>query len=123
MVHSRQFELKLYFKYPLYVAAKRSGKCTTTLKYMCRSIGIARWPFRKLNPLNREIELLKRKISMCTNTIERREMIKTLKILKQKHIVLSYIYPIGKVKISKKEKLIAIEILANMKNECKTLLK
>eukprot|EP00294_Goniomonas_avonlea_P000057 CAMPEP_0114553570 /NCGR_PEP_ID=MMETSP0114-20121206/7735_1 /TAXON_ID=31324 /ORGANISM="Goniomonas sp, Strain m" /LENGTH=687 /DNA_ID=CAMNT_0001738535 /DNA_START=120 /DNA_END=2183 /DNA_ORIENTATION=+ len=46
-------ELSRYFHLPEKVVAKELGICLTSLKKLCRSYGITRWPFRKLKSLER----------------------------------------------------------------------
>lgn len=40
--------LQSVFHLPIEQAAKRLGMCVTVLKRICRSHGIARWPYRKV---------------------------------------------------------------------------
>jgi hypothetical protein len=40
--------LSKYFTMPEKAVAKELGICLTSLKKMCRSYGITRWPFRKV---------------------------------------------------------------------------
>ncbi len=42
-------ELSKYFHMPEKAVAKELGICLTSLKKLCRSYGITRWPFRKVN--------------------------------------------------------------------------
>ncbi len=46
-------ELSKYFNLPEKAVAKELGICLTSLKKLCRSYGITRWPFRKLKSLER----------------------------------------------------------------------
>mmetsp|Transcript_6748 Transcript_6748/g.15587 ORF Transcript_6748/g.15587 Transcript_6748/m.15587 type:complete len:288 (+) Transcript_6748:62-925(+) len=48
-------ELSRYFHLPEKVVAKELGICLTSLKKLCRSYGISRWPFRKLKSLERTL--------------------------------------------------------------------
>lgn len=41
-------ELRQYFRLPEKVVAKKLGICLTSLKKVCRSNGINRWPYRKV---------------------------------------------------------------------------
>ena len=41
-------ELSKYFHLPEKAVAKELGICLTSLKKLCRSYGITRWPFRKV---------------------------------------------------------------------------
>jgi hypothetical protein len=41
------------FELPCEEAAKRMGMCNTLFKKHCRKNGIKRWPYRKINSLNR----------------------------------------------------------------------
>jgi hypothetical protein len=43
-------ELQQYFGLPEKEVAKRLGICLTSLKKVCRSNGILRWPYRKVFP-------------------------------------------------------------------------
>lgn len=40
--------LSKYFSMPEKMVAKELGICLTSLKKMCRGLGITRWPFRKV---------------------------------------------------------------------------
>jgi hypothetical protein len=42
-------ELSKYFHMPEKAVAKELGICLTSLKKLCRSYGITRWPFRKVS--------------------------------------------------------------------------
>ena len=44
-------ELSKYFHLPEKAVAKELGICLTSLKKICRSYGITRWPFRKLKSI------------------------------------------------------------------------
>lgn len=52
-------QVSAHFDKPIKVAAKDLGVCTTNLKKICRSLGIVRWPFRKVTLLS----LLGRKLT------------------------------------------------------------
>ena len=47
-------ELQTYFRLPEKEVAKRLGICLTSLKKVCRSNGIYRWPYRKVRVLPRK---------------------------------------------------------------------
>jgi hypothetical protein len=49
-------ELSKYFHLPEKSVAKELGICLTSLKKLCRSYGITRWPFRKLKSLERTMK-------------------------------------------------------------------
>jgi hypothetical protein len=49
-------ELSKYFHLPEKAVAKELGICLTSLKKLCRSYGITRWPFRKLKSLERTMK-------------------------------------------------------------------
>eukprot|EP00292_Cryptomonas_paramecium_P021814 CAMPEP_0113679964 /NCGR_PEP_ID=MMETSP0038_2-20120614/10984_1 /TAXON_ID=2898 /ORGANISM="Cryptomonas paramecium" /LENGTH=167 /DNA_ID=CAMNT_0000598149 /DNA_START=273 /DNA_END=772 /DNA_ORIENTATION=- /assembly_acc=CAM_ASM_000170 len=48
-------ELSKYFHLPEKAVAKELGICLTSLKKLCRSYGITRWPFRKLKSIQRSL--------------------------------------------------------------------
>eukprot|EP00656_Telonema_subtile_P024511 TRINITY_DN2672_c0_g1_i6.p1 TRINITY_DN2672_c0_g1~~TRINITY_DN2672_c0_g1_i6.p1 ORF type:complete len:199 (-),score=42.58 TRINITY_DN2672_c0_g1_i6:92-688(-) len=50
--------LKEHFHLPMVDVAKKFGICTTVFKRMCRSHGIKRWPFRKLQSIERRMFVL-----------------------------------------------------------------
>ena len=49
-------DLSKYFHLPEKSVAKEMGMCLTSLKKLCRSYGITRWPFRKLKSLERTMK-------------------------------------------------------------------
>ena len=51
-------ELSPYFHLPINDAATELGICSTALKKICRSIGVKRWPHRKIKSLDNMIESL-----------------------------------------------------------------
>mmetsp|Transcript_22973 Transcript_22973/g.37802 ORF Transcript_22973/g.37802 Transcript_22973/m.37802 type:complete len:995 (+) Transcript_22973:166-3150(+) len=56
-------QLSQFFSMPLQQAAKQLGMCATTLKKICRSYGIQRWPNRKIRMVNRSISHLQGMVS------------------------------------------------------------
>ena len=57
-------ELSKYFHLPEKAVAKELGICLTSLKKLCRSYGITRWPFRKLKSLERTMRKVQ---TVCLN--------------------------------------------------------
>jgi hypothetical protein len=51
-------EIQNYYHLPLSTAAEKLGICRTLLKKTCRHYKIKRWPFRRLNSLNKKINTL-----------------------------------------------------------------
>eukprot|EP00871_Galdieria_phlegrea_P005104 jgi/Galph1/5595/GphlegSOOS_G4220.1 len=54
--------LRNYFGTTLEDASKELGVCSTVIKNVCRQYGIRRWPYRKLQSLNRLIEYLEQQL-------------------------------------------------------------
>jgi len=52
-------EVKAYFGMPLRQAAQQLGICGTTLKSVCRRLGIQKWPFRTLSKLQQNAKQLR----------------------------------------------------------------
>eukprot|EP00657_Telonema_sp_P-1_P011375 TRINITY_DN6459_c0_g1_i2.p1 TRINITY_DN6459_c0_g1~~TRINITY_DN6459_c0_g1_i2.p1 ORF type:complete len:173 (+),score=28.34 TRINITY_DN6459_c0_g1_i2:245-763(+) len=50
--------LKEHFHLPMVDVAKKFGICTTVFKRMCRNHGIKRWPYRKLQSIERRMFVL-----------------------------------------------------------------
>lgn len=51
-------EISKHFDTPIQDAAKALGVCPTILKKICRRLGIGRWPYRRVNSLNKMIATL-----------------------------------------------------------------
>ena len=51
-------EISKHFNTPIQEAAKALGVCPTILKKICRRLGIGRWPYRRVNSLNKMIATL-----------------------------------------------------------------
>lgn len=51
-------EISKHFNTPIQDAAKALGVCPTILKKVCRRLGIVRWPYRRVNSLNKMIATL-----------------------------------------------------------------
>ena len=51
-------EISKHFNTPIQDAAKALGVCPTILKKICRRLGIGRWPYRRVNSLNKMIATL-----------------------------------------------------------------
>jgi hypothetical protein len=58
-------ELSKYFHLPEKAVAKELGICLTSLKKLCRSYGITRWPFRKLKSLERTMRKVQTVCGLC----------------------------------------------------------
>lgn len=50
--------LKEYFERPLKVVARELGVCTTFLKKQCRTLGLKRWPYRKIRGIKAQLNKL-----------------------------------------------------------------
>ena len=48
-----------FFHLPEKAVAKELGICLTSLKKLCRSYGITRWPFRKLKSISRMLKVVR----------------------------------------------------------------
>ncbi|GJQ08971.1 hypothetical protein GpartN1_g762.t1 [Galdieria partita] len=59
--------LKNYFGRTLEEAAKELGVCSTVIKNVCRQYGIRRWPYRKIQSINRLIEYLEQQLREDSN--------------------------------------------------------
>ena len=60
-------ELSKYFHLPEKAVAKELGICLTSLKKLCRSYGITRWPFRKLKSLERTMRKVQTESEAAAN--------------------------------------------------------
>eukprot|EP00277_Geminigera_cryophila_P001931 CAMPEP_0179432586 /NCGR_PEP_ID=MMETSP0799-20121207/17174_1 /TAXON_ID=46947 /ORGANISM="Geminigera cryophila, Strain CCMP2564" /LENGTH=673 /DNA_ID=CAMNT_0021210061 /DNA_START=179 /DNA_END=2200 /DNA_ORIENTATION=+ len=60
-------ELSKYFHLPEKAVAKELGICLTSLKKLCRSYGITRWPFRKLKSLERTMRKVQTETEAANN--------------------------------------------------------
>ncbi|KAJ1482538.1 RWP-RK domain-containing protein, partial [Baffinella frigidus] len=60
-------ELSKYFHLPEKAVAKELGICLTSLKKLCRSYGITRWPFRKLKSLERTMRKVQDETEQTVN--------------------------------------------------------
>eukprot|EP00277_Geminigera_cryophila_P003238 CAMPEP_0179421502 /NCGR_PEP_ID=MMETSP0799-20121207/9822_1 /TAXON_ID=46947 /ORGANISM="Geminigera cryophila, Strain CCMP2564" /LENGTH=572 /DNA_ID=CAMNT_0021195357 /DNA_START=82 /DNA_END=1800 /DNA_ORIENTATION=+ len=54
--------LRTYFNLPLVDAARKMGICATAIKKVCRKMGIRRWPFQALKPIERRLQTLQEKV-------------------------------------------------------------
>jgi hypothetical protein len=61
-------ELSKYFHLPEKAVAKELGICLTSLKKLCRSYGITRWPFRKLKSLERTMKKVQNEADATTES-------------------------------------------------------
>ena len=51
-------QLSAYYHLPIAEVAHELGMCPTLLKRICRRVGIARWPYRKLRSIDRTVAAL-----------------------------------------------------------------
>ncbi len=58
--------LKQHFTVPLSEAARRLGICVTAIKKVCRKMGIQKWPFQKLKPIEKRIAELQSHVRIET---------------------------------------------------------
>eukprot|EP00658_Telonema_sp_P-2_P036031 TRINITY_DN26121_c0_g1_i2.p1 TRINITY_DN26121_c0_g1~~TRINITY_DN26121_c0_g1_i2.p1 ORF type:complete len:169 (+),score=45.12 TRINITY_DN26121_c0_g1_i2:215-721(+) len=65
--------LSEHFHLPMVEVAKKFGICTTVFKRMCRTHGIKRWPFRKLQSIERRMFALKENF-LLPNSQEAKEL-------------------------------------------------
>mmetsp|Transcript_16943 Transcript_16943/g.41382 ORF Transcript_16943/g.41382 Transcript_16943/m.41382 type:complete len:225 (-) Transcript_16943:227-901(-) len=63
-------ELAAYFHLPEKAVAKELGICLTSLKKLCRSYGITRWPFRKLKSLERTMKKVQNEHDAAPNNAQ-----------------------------------------------------
>lgn len=69
-------KLKEHFHEPMADVARKFGVCTTFFKRICRTYGIKRWPFRKLQSLEKKINGLR-----AVGTRQAEEKLEHLKVL------------------------------------------
>lgn len=56
-------QLSAYYHLPMAEVAHELGMCPTLLKRICRRVGIARWPYRKLRSIDRTVAALEHTLS------------------------------------------------------------
>ena len=56
-------QLSAYYHLPIAEVAHELGMCPTLLKRICRRVGIARWPYRKLRSIDRTVAALEQTLS------------------------------------------------------------
>lgn len=61
-------ELSKYFDMKIVDASKELGISSTLLKKICRKYGIKRWPYRKLQSVNKQIDSLQNSINQSVGT-------------------------------------------------------
>jgi len=61
-------KLKEHFHEPMADVARKFGVCTTFFKRICRTYGIKRWPFRKLQSIEKKISLIRQTEASPQNT-------------------------------------------------------
>ncbi|PHT36886.1 hypothetical protein CQW23_24586 [Capsicum baccatum] len=59
-----------YLHLPIEIAAKKLNICPTVMKKVCRRDGLSRWPYRKINSIQRKISL--REKCLSSNHVEER---------------------------------------------------
>ncbi|CAG9460161.1 unnamed protein product [Pedinophyceae sp. YPF-701] len=74
--------LRVYFHLPIEEAAQHLSVGLTVLKRICRTLGIARWPFRKLQSLQQLIDRISEEAQNCPPC---QELEQALKMLKDKY--------------------------------------
>jgi hypothetical protein len=67
MSHLTVQDLSVHFNLPIADAAKKFGVCATVLKKICRSVGIPRWPYRKITSIDRMINTLENCLEAHSN--------------------------------------------------------
>lgn len=80
-------ELSPYFHLPINDAATQLGICSTALKKICRSIGVKRWPHRKIKSLDNMIESLQQLIDTNEGDIPKLNMDMEDLLAKRKYLM------------------------------------
>lgn len=62
--------IEKYYHLPIIEACKKFGVSSTIFKKHCRANGIKRWPFRKINCINKIIFMLKNDLKKTTDQFE-----------------------------------------------------
>jgi hypothetical protein len=60
-----------YFTQNIQTASKELGICCTLLKKICRKYGITRWPYRKIQSVDRTIQQIKERMSYLETQLPR----------------------------------------------------
>jgi hypothetical protein len=71
--HTSVHEVAQHFHRPINDASKYLNICPTVLKKICRRAGLPRWPHRKLQSIQRELEKLNNLLSDVNQSNEQRE--------------------------------------------------
>jgi len=79
--------IERYYHLPILEASNKLGVSSTVLKNNCRTKGIKRWPFRKINSVNKIIFFLNNELKKTTNQFEYDKILNKIKKYEEKLLI------------------------------------